>query len=77
MPKINKKNLKIIEKIKFHYIKLGYHVDIYGNLKNKDNSRRIKFNSSSYRIEVKINTKPSNWLKVDGSYYKDYKELMV
>ena len=72
MPNINQKNLKIIERIKRLYFKLGYHVDIYGNLKNKDNTKRIKFNSLSYRVEVKINTKPTKWLKIGGSYYKDY-----
>jgi len=67
----NKKNQKIIEKMKIQLESKGFVEDRYGNMKNDGEIYRYKFQVTSYRYEKKIDTKPTRWVKLSGKYYKD------
>lgn len=49
----------------------GFTCDAYGNYKNKEGDQRFKFNKTSFRFEVRIDTKPVSWIRLSGSYYKN------
>lgn len=51
----------------------GYTEDRYGNYKSKTGKYRYKFQATSYRFEILIDTVPSSWMKINGNYYKNVK----
>ena len=69
MSQPSKKNQKVIDYIIRVISKAGYVPDRWGNYKKGD--YRYKFNSTSYRKEKLINTVPTSWMKVSGTYYKN------
>ena len=68
---INKKNLKVIEKMKIKLESKGFTEDRYGNMKDRTGIYRYKFNTTSYRYETRIQNKPIKWIKLSGEYYKN------
>lgn len=50
----------------------GYVVDRFGNYKKTIDGRihRYKFNTTSYRHEISVDTTPKSWMKIAGTYYK-------
>ncbi len=64
------KNKVTIKDIKNMLQKKNWKEDAWGNYKNKDGSRRVKFQKTSFRIEKK---QPDRWVRMSGGYYKEYK----
>ena len=68
---LNTKNQKIVNKMITHLESKGFIQDRYGNMKDKTGIYRYKFQTTSYRLEKKIDTKPTQWMKLSGEYYKN------
>ena len=71
MTRISKRNQKVKEYIIKTIESQGFTEDQYGNWKDKDGTYRFKFQATSYRYEKRINTSPSHWIKLSGTYYKN------
>jgi len=71
MAEISKKNAAVRDQMIAIIKKRGFVSDACENYKNGAGDRRFKFNATSYRLEVKINTKPVSWMRAAGDYYKD------
>lgn len=73
MSKISKRNQKVRDFIITRIEAKGFTEDRYGNWKDATGSRRYKFQATSYRVELCINTQPKSWMKIAGNYYKNVK----
>lgn len=75
MARINKKNQKVKDYIISIIKGKRFTEDAYGNWKSEDGKTQYKFQSTSYRVERLIDTKPARWTKVSGAYYKNVKVI--
>ena len=71
MSKTSKRNKKVRDFIIKSVEVRGFTEDRYGNWKSPDGNYRMKFQTTSYRYERRIDVKPSLWVKLSGKYYKD------
>ena len=80
---MKKATLELISELKQHLEAAQWKADRYGNYRKSTGTQeyRVKFNPTSIRIEAQVihsetqySPQTKEWVKIDGSYYKDLKK---